>query len=99
MKQIETSTLYFTPSGNIEVPGAPIQIPDIIATRQSNLAPLWLIFNGLIVNTSNLTFIELFGDEIKLYAKDGKRFSVTPSNINEAWKSLQDVFSKGLPPN
>ena len=96
METIQTSTTYFTSAGPIEVPGPDIPIPDLQATRNSNLAPLWLVFPDIIVNTRRITSLELKEGYIRIGFGNGYSRDVYTTDLDKTWKALQTVFTEGL---
>lgn len=90
---IETcSTIYHTPSGDIEVPD-----PGVETTYKSNLAPLWLVFPKSIINTKHITEIEpdYENKKIIIYVRDGF-FKIPVSDVDVTWSALQKAFAEGV---
>lgn len=71
------------------------QEPELQATVESNIAPLWLVFSESIINTQNITSIERFNNNIFIYLRDKRHIFITPSDIERVWASLQKVFAEG----
>jgi len=96
---IETETVFHTPSGDLVMPGESIPIPDdMMVSRDSNLAPLWLVFPKHIFNTHQINYIER--DDINGYVRirttAGSETRIKVSNLDETWEALQKVFAYGL---
>jgi hypothetical protein len=88
MQTIETSTIYHTPSGDIEVPSPPITIPDVLATYESNLAPQYLVFPNHIFNMRHVYRVSLHNPEVPTLGQ-----SIV---VEKTWKALQQVFADGI---
>jgi hypothetical protein len=93
---IESSTIFHTPVGDLEVPGPSIPIPEVRATFKSNIAPLWLVFPKLIVNTQRITGIRKAEDGLRIFTSDGKKFDVVVTDLEKTWAALQKVFAEGV---
>jgi hypothetical protein len=97
--QLETETVFHTPSGDVVVPGEPMEFPkDMIATRDSNLAPLWLVFPNHIFNTHQINFIERDDilPAIVIGTTNGNVSTITVEDLDKTWNALQKVFTEGL---
>ena len=95
-KTLETSTIFFTPSGEVEVRGPDVSV-EMQATARSNVAPLWLVFPEHIINTSNITAILRIGGGIHINTRDEKEYRIFPVNMDKTWSALQKVFAEGVP--
>lgn len=96
--EIETSTVYFTDKGEVEVPGPSIPIPkNLRMTSKTHLAPLWLVFPNHIFNTHNIASLAKSDNSVIITSTDGKTYNILVSDINKTWESLQQVFAEGLP--
>lgn len=95
---IESSTIFHTPVGDLEVQAPPIKIQreEVKATIESHLAPLWLIFPTSIFNTQNITSIHKGENYIGVCSKDGKEFRVKVTDLDKTWAALQKVFAEGV---
>jgi hypothetical protein len=94
---MKTDTVYYTPSGEFVVPGEDIPIPEeMIATHDSNFAPLWLVFPKHIFNTHQITCIKNTDQGLEISSVDGNMQRVDVSDLDETWEALQNVFTTGL---
>ncbi len=74
----------------------PSRKPELIATRESNLAPQWLIFPKNIINTSRIIQISIENDILRVYAADSSIYVIPTKDLDATWKSLQIVFAEGV---
>lgn len=92
---VQTSTIYYTPSGPVEVPEGttqmPVQMPPIEPIK---MAPQWLVFPKHIVNTNNVTAIVKEDNDILFHCQAGA-FKVQVADLDKTWTALQDVFEMG----
>jgi hypothetical protein len=97
--KLETETVFHTPSGDVVVPGEPMEFPvDMIATRDSNLAPLWLVFPNYIFNTHQINFMtrDDINKSVVIGTTDGSVSRIKVKDLGETWNALQKVFTEGL---
>lgn len=95
MQTIETSTIYHTLSGDIEVPSPSINIPDVQATYESNLAPQYLVFPDHVFNVRHVYRMTLKDSTIIIATPEGEHI-ITGDNIETTWKALQKAFAEGV---
>ena len=94
---IETSTVFHTPVGDLEVPAPPIPATEEVkATYKSNLAPMWLIFPKHIINTQRIVCIRKAIDGLRIFTSDGQSFNIIVTDLEKTWNSLQKVFADGV---
>ena len=99
MKLQTASTIYHTPSGDVVVPNIPSPQPPVAATFESNFAPRWLVFKDHIINTQHVINISIFSLEKNTLLVDttyGKTYTIQVKDVNQTWKSLQEVFANGV---
>lgn len=90
------STIYHTPSGNIEVKNsAP---PADMATFESAFAPKWLVFPDYIFNTTHIVSITKNNAFIFITVDYPSQctYNIEVKNVNETWKALQEAFANGV---
>ncbi len=69
---------------------------ELTATRESNLAPLWLIFPKDIINTSKIHRISIEEGSLTVYMDDKSKFVIPVKDLETTWKALQTVFAEGV---
>jgi len=77
-------------------PRMPGQETELTATRESNFAPLWLIFPNDIINTARITRITNDDHMIIIYMDDRSKTEIPVKDLNTTWKALQTVFAEGV---
>ena len=88
------STIFHTPSGDIEVPSPPA---GNLATFESNFAPRWLVFPNYIINTNRIESIKTgSNNDIVIAMESGNYYSIPVSKAQETFKALQDAFANGV---
>ena len=95
-KTLESSTIYFTPSGEVEVRGPNVAV-EMQATARSNVAPLWLVFPNHIINARNITALKRIAGELRIDTYSGNEYRIFVNDLDKTWLSLQKVFAEGLP--
>jgi hypothetical protein len=95
--EVETTTVFHTPHGDLEVPGETIEIeaPSVKATYKSNLAPLWLVFPEHIFNTSKITAIRK-GVKSVVITSEEREWTVHVNDVETTWSALQKAFAEGV---
>ena len=81
----------------------PVPQQELIATRESNLAPLWLIFPNDIINTARIKRMTISNritpsdGSLIIYMDDQTECAIPVKDPVTTWKALQTVFAEGLP--
>ena len=84
------STIYHTPSGDMEIPD-----PGVTITEKSNLAPLWLIFPEQIINTKHIIYMKYYKNGVEIHTINN-HFFVKVSDADITWHALQKAFAEGV---